>query len=736
MNPCFVKFLNLTLNIIVYSFIFLTMLNEPAIGLNHRSGYTMQTNRLISEKSPYLLQHADNPVNWYPWGDEAFQKALTEDKPIFLSIGYSTCHWCHVMEHESFEDEKVAALLNETFICIKVDREERPDIDSVYMTVCQMLTGSGGWPLTIFMTAEKKPFYAATYIPKESRFGRTGMLELIPQVKHIWQTDRKPLFNSIDNIMSAVDQQNLDHTAEDLEDVVFANTYEIFKHSFDEKYGGFGNAPKFPTPHNLLFLLRYWKRTGNDNALNMVTKTLRMMRGGGIYDHLGYGFHRYSTDKKWLAPHFEKMLYDQALISMVYLEAFQATADAAFSKTAVEIFSYIENEMTSPEGGFYSAEDADSEGVEGKFYVWKIEEIKELFTNKEADLLIDYFNLDPSGNFQNEATGSKSGDNILNVDILDNDFYEKYTSSVDEFKLLLNGYRNKMLEKRSLRVRPFKDDKILTDWNGLMIAALAKGGRVLDRPELTVIAEKAAAFINTSLAAKSGGLLHVYREGSASVSAQLDDYAFFTWGLLELYETTFNTIYLKQAISLNQYMTDNFWDKKNGGFFATAHDAEKLIMRQKDSYDGAVPSGNSVALLNIIKLARITSNSKLEKYAEKLFRSFAAKVEQVPSGHTMFLSAFDFIAGPSCEVVIAGQTGAEDVSGMLKALRSIYLPNKVVLFHPEGVDAKEIEQICNYIKPQKSLAGKATAYICESYTCKKPVTEIEQMTRLLMKKKD
>ncbi len=387
--------------------------------------------------------------------------------------------------------------------------------------------------------------------------------------------------------------------------------------------------------------------------------------------------------------------------------------------------------MTSPEGGFYSAEDADSEGVEGKFYVWKIDEIKEIFMKKEADLLIDYFNLDPSGNFHDEATGSKSGENILNLNISDNDFYKKHTSSAEEFEPLLNGYRNKMLKRRSLRIRPFKDDKILTDWNGLMIAGLAKGGRVLGRPELTIIAEKAATFINAKLVTKDEGLLHVYREGSASVPAHLDDYAFFIWGLLELYETTFNTAYLKQAISLNQYMTDNFWDKKNSGFFATAHDAETLIMRQKDSYDGAVPSGNSVALLNIIKLARITSNLKLEKNAEKLFRSFASKVEQVPSGHTMFLSAFDFISGPSYEVVIAGQMGSEDVTGMLKALRRLYLPNKVVLFHPEGDAAKEIEQICNYVKPQKSLGEKATAYICESYTCKKPVTETDQMIEVV-----
>jgi len=732
-NNSFTESQKLLLKIVLFVLLYLCFTINPVLASNIKSGNTMHSNRLGFEKSPYLLQHADNPVDWYPWGEDAFKKALEEDKPIFLSIGYSTCHWCHVMEHESFENLEVARLLNDTFVCIKVDREERPDVDSVYMSVCQMLTGSGGWPLTIFMTADKKPFYAATYIPKETISGRNGMLDLIPQVKHVWDTDRTSLVGSIDKIMSSVNQQSLFNSSQALESSIFDKAYEIFQTSYDKTNGGFGSSPKFPTPHNLLFLLRYYKRTGNKNALLMVTQTLKKMRNGGIFDQLGYGFHRYSTDAKWLVPHFEKMLYDQALISIAYLEAFQETRDELFSSSAVEIFTYVLNDMTSSEGGFYSAEDADSEGEEGKFYVWNIDEIRSLFSQKGSDLLIDYFNIESSGNFNDEATGAKSGINILNLSISSKKFCEENDLSCEEFKRLLSGFRNKLLSKRSLRPRPFKDDKILTDWNGLMIAAFAIGGRVLNRPEYTAAAEKAAGFINNNLMSKNNGLMHAYREGTSFSSAYLDDYAFFVWGLLELYETTFNVSYLKQAISLNQYLIDNFWDTKNNGFFDTAHTSEKLIMRQKESYDGAVPSGNSVSLLNMIKLARITSDPLLEKKAQQLSGAFADKVEQFPSAHTMFLCAYDFVSGPSYEVVIAGKQGTDDVNKMLSALRGLYLPGKVVILHPDGKQGKMIEQLSEDVKAQKSIDGKATAYVCEGYTCKKPVIDTDQLLKLFIK---
>jgi uncharacterized protein YyaL (SSP411 family) len=427
------------------------------------------------------------------------------------------------------------------------------------------------------------------------------------------------------------------------------------------------------------------------------------------------------------------MLYDQALISIAYLEAFQETRDELFSKTAVEIFTYVLKDMTSSEGGFYSAEDADSEGEEGKFYVWDIDEIKSLFSEKASDLLIDYFNLEASGNFNDESTGGKSGNNILNLSISDKKFCEKNDLSYEEFETLLNGFRSKLLSKRSLRPRPFKDDKILTDWNGLMIAAFAIGGRVLNRPELIAASENAANFINSNLKSKNNGLMHAYRDGTSFSSAYLDDYAFFIWGLLELYETTFNVSYLKQAISLNQHLIDNFWDTKNNGFFDTAHKSEKLIMRQKESYDGAVPSGNSVSLLNMIKLARITADPLLEKKAEQLSVAFAMNVEQMPSAHTMFLCAYDFLSGPSFEVVISGKHDAEDVENMLKVLRGIYLPSKVVIFHPEGKQAKMIEEISGYIETQKSIDGKATAYVCEGYACKKPVIDKNKLLKLFMK---
>jgi hypothetical protein len=688
-------------------------------------------NRLIHEKSPYLLQHAYNPVDWYPWGDEAFEKARKEDKPIFLSIGYSTCHWCHVMERESFEDHEVAKLMNETFVSIKVDREERPDLDHIYMTVCQILTGSGGWPLNIFMTPDKRPFFAATYIPKESRFGRMGMMDLIPRVKQVWKERRDEVLNSADKIMAALKSVESESPGEGLDTSTLDGAYQQLAERFDEGFGGFSQAPKFPTPHNFYFMLRYWKRTDNQKALEMVKKTLQEMRKGGVYDHVGLGFHRYATDQEWLVPHFEKMLYDQAMLAMAYVEAYQAMGNEEYKKTAEEIFTYVLRDMTAPTGGFYSAEDADSEGVEGKFYVWTEAEIHKVLTKKEADFLIKLFNVEKAGNFLEEATGKKTGANILHLKKSLSEMASDLKISEQDLQDRLASAREKLFSAREKRIHPHKDDKVLTDWNGLMIAALAKGSRAFGDLKYAEAAKKAVDFIFDQMRKPNGRLLHRYRDGQAGITANVDDYAFLIWGLIELYEATFDAHYLETALKLNEEMLKHFWDDKSGGLFFTPDDGEALIVRKKEIYDGAVPSGNAVAMLNLLRLARFTANTHLEERAMEIGRAFSKAVKQFPSGYTQFLVAADFGIGPSYEVVIVGKSGAGDTKEMLKALRSRFIPNKVTLFRPTETESPHIDKLAEYIKYQVSLDGKATAYVCMNFACKEPTTEVSKMLGLI-----
>lgn len=687
-------------------------------------------NRLSQEKSPYLLQHADNPVDWYPWGEEAFEKARAENKPVFLSIGYATCHWCHVMEHESFEDREVAELMNDAFVCIKVDREERPDIDTIYMTVCQMLTGSGGWPLTIFLTPDKQPFFAGTYIPKHDRFGRPGMLEMIPRIKEIWKLKQQDLIRSAAEITQALQGTGQQSPGDRMNESALKSGYEQLSRRFDRVFGGFGDSPKFPTPHQHMFLLRYWKRTRDPRALEMVEKTLHSMRQGGIYDHIGFGFHRYSTDREWLVPHFEKMLYDQALLSIAYIEAFQATHEEEYARVAREIFEYVLRDMTDPRGGFYSAEDADSEGVEGKFYVWKAEELAEILGD-EAPFFFEVFNIEKNGNFIEQLAGHRTGDNIIyrtkpwGVLGTENKMEEQL------LRLRIDAARQKLFDVRRKRVHPLKDDKILTDWNGLMIASLAKAASALAEPKYAEAAAKAAKFALTTLRNPDGSLLHRYRQGDAAIQGNLDDYAFLIWGLLELYQTAFDVSYLKNAIELNEYLLQHFWDDRAGGFFFTDEKGEKLLVRSKEVYDGAVPSGNSVAYLNLLRLSRMTGNTAWEQKAEELERAFSAQVGQTASAHTLFLVGLDFRIGPSYEVVIAGRPETGDTAEMLVAMQKIFAPNKILMFRPEGTDLPEISQIARFTEGQKSIEGKATAYICKNYVCNVPTTSvrtaIEQM---------
>ncbi len=680
-------------------------------------------NRLIFSQSPYLLQHARNPVNWYPWSEEAFAEAKKQNKPIFLSIGYTTCHWCHVMEHESFEDQQVADILNKDFICIKVDREERPDIDEVYMTVTQGMTGSGGWPMTIVMTPDKKPFFAGTYFPKDDRGGRAGLMTILNQLTAAWKDRRADIDKSADEIAQQLQSMVGGAPGEELPPTILDTAYQQFEGRYDATNGGFSTAPKFPMSPNLMFLMRYAKRTDKKQALDMVGKTLTEMRKGGVFDQVGYGFHRYSTDPVWLTPHFEKMLYDQALLTMAYLEGYQSTGNESFAQTAREILTYVLRDMTSPEGGFYSAEDADSEGEEGTFYVWTVKEIKKILGEDDGALFAKTFNIKPGGNFKDEASGKSTGTNIPHLSA------EIPADQRDKIETL----RQKLFEVREKRIHPQKDDKILTDWNGLMIAALARAGQVLDEPEYTAAAKKAADYVLSTLTDKDGRLLKRSRLGKAGLTAHLEDYAFVVWGLLDLYEATFDTHYLAEAIRLNDLMVKHFKDSKDGGFYMTADDSEKLLVRTKKLYGGAIPSGNAVAILNLTRLNRITANPDYEKEAHTTLKAFSAEVEKAPSAFPVVLVALDFLFGPSKEIVIAGKTGAEDTKAMLAALSLPFLPNKVIIFRPDG-DPGSIVKLAPYTKTQASLGGKATAYVCSNFTCQRPTTDIKKMLESLEKK--
>ncbi len=684
-------------------------------------------NKLIKEKSPYLLQHAYNPVDWYPWGEEAFEKAKQEDKPIFLSIGYSTCHWCHVMEKESFEDEDVAALLNDAFVSIKVDREERPDIDGIYMSVCQMMTGGGGWPLTIIMTPDKKPFFSGTYFPKRKKFNRIGMMELIPRIKEVWLNKRDDINKSADEITNALKRSSNQDQKTEIKKEIFDRAFESYKQRYDSTFGGFGNAPKFPSPHNLMFLLRYYYRTKSESALEMVTHTLTQMRLGGIYDHIGFGFARYSTDREWLVPHFEKMLYDQAMLCMAYTEAFQITQNKLFKHTANEILEYVLRDMTHPEGGFYSAEDADSEGEEGKFYLWIIEEIREIL-QEDAELFIKLFNVVVDGNFLDESKGMMTGTNILHL----KDTVENLQKSDSYRKIDLNDFigrtRKLLFDERKKRIHPHKDDKILTDWNGLMISAFARASGVFDNDDYKLAAEKAMNFILTKLKNKDGKLVHRFRDGEAGLPAHLDDYVFIIQALLDLFELTFKPEYLKKAIHFQEILFAHFLDKHNGGFFFTSDDSEELITRQKDLYDGAYPSGNSVMLSNLIRLSKFTANSNYDSASERMIECFSGQVNNYPSIFSQFLIGLDFILNKSYEIVVAGDEKSEGTMNAVKRIRKIFLPNKIFI-HNNQVD--ELMELIPYLSVKKSLNNKMTIYVCENYVCNLPVSSINEALKLI-----
>lgn len=686
----------------------------------------LKPNRLINEQSPYLLQHAYNPVDWYPWNEEAFEKARSENKPIFLSIGYSTCHWCHVMEKESFEDDEVAKLMNEAFVSIKVDREERPDIDGIYITVCQMLTGSGGWPLTIVMTPDKKPFFAGTYFPKLSRYGRAGMMELIPQLSELWRSKQEDILKSADAISHALVNSSKFWGDEILSSEILDQAFNELTKRFDPENGGFGKSPKFPSPHNLTFLLRYWKKNKNEQALLMVDKTMRNMRLGGIYDHLGFGFHRYSTDQKWLVPHFEKMLYDQALLVIAYTEAYQATKNELYKNTVKEILEYVIRDMKSPEGGFYSAEDADSEGEEGKFYLWTLEELRNIL-KEDADIFFDIYNCEAEGNWIDSMHGKKVGTNILHLQTTLKEYCSKNDLSFSTLEIKIAQAQKQLLEVRNKRIHPHKDDKVLTDWNGLMISAYAKAAQVFDEIKYIEIAESAVKFILKNLTLPNGRLLHRYRNGDADITGNLDDYAFLIAALLDLYETTFAVEFLEKALNLQNDMIKYFWDEKDGGFFFTALDTEKLLIRQKEIYDGAIPSGNSVALLNVVRLYRFTGRTDFEDKASQIIKTFSQSIRTSPSAYTHFLSALDFYLGPSKEILIVG-SDEHKVKSFMRVINKYFIPNKVTL-HKSLESHDSLAKIAEYTKSFQFTDSKTLVYLCENFTCNLPIsseTELNQ----------
>jgi hypothetical protein len=690
-----------------------------------------KANRLIHEKSPYLLQHAHNPVDWHPWGEEAFEAAREQEKPVFVSIGYSTCHWCHVMERESFEDPEAAALINRIFIPVKVDREERPDLDNYFMTICQMMTGRGGWPTTVFLTPDKKPFFAATYIPKNSRFGQAGLMELIPKIQDIWTKRRNDVLQSGRQITEAVQPQDRSDMEEDLRSEILDRAFQALAASFDSEYGGFGQAPKFPIPHNIGFLLRYGIRKNEERSLSMADLTCRRMRAGGLFDHIGFGFHRYSTDARWILPHFEKMLYDQALLSIAYTETYQVTQAYRHRKTAEDICTYVLREMTSPDGGFYSAEDADSEGREGKFYSWTWKDLESVLTSEEMDFLVSAYPLARNGNFTPEAGEKNQEENLFYLNRTVTETAGHLGMEEQDFDNQFEPIRMKLFRIREKRPRPMRDDKILTDWNGLMIAALAKAGRVFDSSAYLEAAEKAAAFVWDKLRKPDNELLHRYREGEAAISGFLDDYAFLTWGLLELYTSTWKPDYLEKASRLNNIILNKLWDEKTGAFAFSEPRPDFPGLDRKSFHDGAVPSGQSAAMLNLLKLSRLTAAPELESKASRIARAASPDIRRFPTGFSFLLQAVDFAFSPSREVIITGEPDAAGTRALAKALHAAFIPNVTTLMVPPGAKTEKLNALAPFTK--NYLPGdQADAYVCKDYSCQRPVHTPEEMLALLL----
>jgi uncharacterized protein YyaL (SSP411 family) len=688
-------------------------------------------NRLIFAQSPYLLQHARNPVEWWEWSEAAFAEARRRDVPVFLSIGYSTCHWCHVMKRESFENPAIARQLSETFVCIKLDREERPDIDQVYMQVTMAMTGHGGWPMTVLMTADKQPFFAGTYFPPEGRMGRPGVTDLVRAIQGAWANDREQLLESAARTTQALESMSAPRVGSDLPRDIADMALKQYQSAYDPTHGGFGGGRnKFPVPHNYVFLLMHHLRTGNAKALEMVEHTLRCMRRGGIFDQVGFGFHRYSTDQEWLLPHFEKMLYDQALMVWACVEAARATGKMEYATIARETIEYVLRDLRAPEGAFYSAEDAESEHEEGKFTIWTPQEIREVLGEDDAQLFCEVFTILPGGNFRDEASGKQMAESIPHLRRSMAEIAAQHDMPEAELRTRIDSMRQRVFAAREKRVHPFKDDKILTDWNGLMIAALAVAGSALDDDEYVAAARRAADWILANLRTPEGRLLKRARLGKAGLPAHLEDHVFLSLGLVELYEATFEVKYLQEAMTLAQQTVERFADERDGALYQTAHDAEPLPGRPKDIYDGAQPSGNGTAAYLFARLGLMTGDTAWSSRAQRLLTAFSEDIQRGPMGHAMSLLAHDVLTQPAVEIVLAGDIKDPAFASLAGLARRRKGPATVLVHHPGTPDAL-IAGISNYAALQPPVDGKPTAYICRNFACELPVTDAAKLEKRL-----
>jgi len=704
----------------------------------------MHTNQLAHEKSPYLLQHAHNPVDWHPWGPEAFEKARRQNKPIFLSIGYSTCHWCHVMERESFENQQTADILNRDFVSIKVDREERPDIDRIYMTFVQASTGSGGWPMSVWLTPDLQPFFGGTYFPPVNRFGHPGFPAVLTQIANAWRTQQPQIE---DSARDAIEQLRKQVTVEptkagwnEIDPGTLDTGFFVFRRTFDSHLGGFGGAPKFPRPSVYNFLLRHYVRTKSEEALEMVLKTLREMAKGGMHDQLGGGFHRYSVDERWFVPHFEKMLYDQGQLATAYLEAFQITHDEQYAAVARDIFDYVLRDMTEAGGAFYSAEDADSaadaskpnEKGEGAFYIWSAEEMRALVDVPVSDWFFHRYGVMDGGNVSNDPHAEFTGRNILYQANEVEDTALHFDQPVEEMRAALDRAGATLLAARGKRPRPHLDDKVLTSWNGLMISALAKGGAVLAEPRYAEAARRAAEFvIGRMYDPASGILLRRYRAGDAAIPGFLDDYALFAQALLDLYETQFDRRHLELALKLTEKQRELFEDTDRGAFFSSVEGDSGLVLRVKEDYDGAEPSGNSVALYNLLRLAQIFNRDDLRASAERLLAAFAARLTAAPVALPQMLAACEFRLGQPRQIILVGGRDGDDTKALLKTLDARFVPNKVVLLVDSAETRAALSAGIPEIAAMEPVDGLASAYVCRDYTCQLPVNTAEAFGELI-----
>ncbi len=705
--------------------------------LNRRFTMAGKANHLISEKSPYLLQHAFNPVDWYPWGDEPFALAKKEDKPIFLSIGYSTCHWCHVMAHESFENKEIAVLLNRYFVCVKVDREERPDVDQMYMAATMAMNGSGGWPMSVFLLPDGRPFYAATYIPAKSMYGRPGFPEIIEAVHNAWQGRRDELQQVAGKLIRSLENERQRSMAKIQSDVA-DRTFSGISGQFDAVYGGFGSAPKFPRPVLFTFLLQYYLKTGNKHALNMTLATLKAMAEGGMYDHLGGGFHRYSVDGQWRIPHFEKMLYDQAQLLNSYLDAYQITGDNQYAKVAREIADYVLRDMRDSKGGFYSAEDADSEDPyapgkhgEGAFYLWTEKDIVTILGAKDANIFNFCYGVEFDGNALQDPQHEFTGRNILYRARSDEEAAGHFKMNVSKITASLEKSRSILFAKRKKRLQPHLDDKIITAWNGLMIGSLARAGAILEEQKMIDAAGQAAQFIQAILYDPETGLLQRrYRDGEAAHAGQLDDYAFLVSGLIDLYQVAQEPELLSWARELTIKSIQLFWDKESSGFFDSVAD-EKVPIRMKADYDGAEPAANSVASMNLLRLGRLTANDDWLKRAQQTVDAFSGQINAHPQALPQMLCVIQQLREKPEQVVIAGKRGAADTRAMLAEVWRHFNPARFVLLADKENNQKMLANMLPFMQTVTMKDGRATAYVCKDFTCRLPVTTVKDFAAQL-----